>query len=263
MRELSRAGNTVLVIEHDAAIVRACDRVIELGPGAGKNGGPDPLRRDPSDLAKRSDPPPPDAPGRRPTCPPRPPQAVEVSRRPRRSRQQPRSGGCEDPARRGLRDHGAERIGQIDLGGGDPLPRRRARARRLGGGSPGPSRRARRARRAHPRHPRRSIAARAHRARQPGHLHPRLGSDRIRARFASEPRCRGSGPHPGPFFVQRRRPELRPLAETCGGEGYPRPSRCSSSPTSPCCALSARGSASSRRCSRSLTAERTWRTSSR
>jgi excinuclease ABC subunit A len=39
MRELSRAGNTVVVIEHDAGIVKACDRVIELGPGAGVHGG--------------------------------------------------------------------------------------------------------------------------------------------------------------------------------------------------------------------------------
>jgi excinuclease ABC subunit A len=39
MRELSSAGNTVVVIEHDPGIVRATDRVIELGPGAGKDGG--------------------------------------------------------------------------------------------------------------------------------------------------------------------------------------------------------------------------------
>ncbi len=39
MQKLSAAGNTVLVIEHDAQVVRACDRVIELGPGAGTNGG--------------------------------------------------------------------------------------------------------------------------------------------------------------------------------------------------------------------------------
>jgi excinuclease ABC subunit A len=39
MRELSRAGNAVLVIEHDEGIVRTADRVLELGPGAGKAGG--------------------------------------------------------------------------------------------------------------------------------------------------------------------------------------------------------------------------------
>ena len=32
-------GNTVLVVEHDAEIIRAADRILDLGPGAGENGG--------------------------------------------------------------------------------------------------------------------------------------------------------------------------------------------------------------------------------
>src|SRR6202035_1776679 len=55
MRELSRAGNTVLVIEHDPGIVRACDRVIELGPGAGANGGRVLFDGAPPELAERRD----------------------------------------------------------------------------------------------------------------------------------------------------------------------------------------------------------------
>jgi excinuclease ABC subunit A len=39
MEELSRAGNTVLVVEHDRAVVERCDRIVELGPGAGPKGG--------------------------------------------------------------------------------------------------------------------------------------------------------------------------------------------------------------------------------
>ena len=39
MEDLSRAGNTVLVIEHDRAVVENCDRVLEMGPGAGPRGG--------------------------------------------------------------------------------------------------------------------------------------------------------------------------------------------------------------------------------
>lgn len=39
MRDLASAGNSVLVIEHDRGVVEACDRVIELGPGAGSLGG--------------------------------------------------------------------------------------------------------------------------------------------------------------------------------------------------------------------------------
>ena len=39
MRDLSRGGNTVLCIEHDERIVKSADRAIELGPGAGSEGG--------------------------------------------------------------------------------------------------------------------------------------------------------------------------------------------------------------------------------
>ncbi|MEZ4311347.1 MAG: ATP-binding cassette domain-containing protein, partial [Polyangiaceae bacterium] len=39
MRELARRGNVVLVIEHEPEVLRACDRIVELGPGAGKQGG--------------------------------------------------------------------------------------------------------------------------------------------------------------------------------------------------------------------------------
>ena len=39
MRELTKLGNTVLVVEHDKDIMLASDYVIDLGPGAGKHGG--------------------------------------------------------------------------------------------------------------------------------------------------------------------------------------------------------------------------------
>ena len=39
LRRLRDRGNTVLVVEHDAAVLRAADRIIELGPGAGEHGG--------------------------------------------------------------------------------------------------------------------------------------------------------------------------------------------------------------------------------
>ena len=55
MKDLSRAGNTVMVIEHDASIVRACDRVVELGPGAGKDGGTILFDGTPRALAERND----------------------------------------------------------------------------------------------------------------------------------------------------------------------------------------------------------------
>ena len=39
MKELARRDNVVLVVEHDARVIEAADRVIELGPGAGREGG--------------------------------------------------------------------------------------------------------------------------------------------------------------------------------------------------------------------------------
>jgi len=39
LRGLRDAGNTVLIVEHDATVLRAADRIVELGPGAGEHGG--------------------------------------------------------------------------------------------------------------------------------------------------------------------------------------------------------------------------------
>jgi len=39
LRDLQRQGNTVIVVEHDEATMRQADRLIDLGPGAGVNGG--------------------------------------------------------------------------------------------------------------------------------------------------------------------------------------------------------------------------------
>jgi excinuclease ABC subunit A len=39
LRALRDRGNTVVVVEHDPDIIRAADRVIDLGPGAGREGG--------------------------------------------------------------------------------------------------------------------------------------------------------------------------------------------------------------------------------
>jgi excinuclease ABC subunit A len=39
LRSLAASGNAVVVVEHDAGLVEAADHVIELGPGAGPDGG--------------------------------------------------------------------------------------------------------------------------------------------------------------------------------------------------------------------------------
>ena len=53
MRHLAEAGNAVLVIEHDRGVVASCDRVVELGPGAGKNGGKILFDGPPKDITKQ------------------------------------------------------------------------------------------------------------------------------------------------------------------------------------------------------------------
>ena len=39
LERLRDMGNTVLVVEHDEAVIRAADRVVDIGPGAGRHGG--------------------------------------------------------------------------------------------------------------------------------------------------------------------------------------------------------------------------------
>jgi excinuclease ABC subunit A len=39
LRELTHAGNTVVVVEHDPNVIMKSDRIIDLGPGAGRLGG--------------------------------------------------------------------------------------------------------------------------------------------------------------------------------------------------------------------------------
>jgi excinuclease ABC subunit A len=39
LHDLRNLGNTIVVVEHDPDIMRAADRILDLGPGAGENGG--------------------------------------------------------------------------------------------------------------------------------------------------------------------------------------------------------------------------------
>lgn len=54
MHELADRGNISLVIEHDAEVLRSSDRILELGPGAGAEGGRLLFDGKPSDLAKQA-----------------------------------------------------------------------------------------------------------------------------------------------------------------------------------------------------------------
>ena len=39
LEELRDLGNTIIVVEHDADVMRAADHIVDLGPGAGEYGG--------------------------------------------------------------------------------------------------------------------------------------------------------------------------------------------------------------------------------
>jgi excinuclease UvrABC ATPase subunit len=39
LRKLRDKGNTVIVVEHDAAVIKAADHIVDVGPGAGSGGG--------------------------------------------------------------------------------------------------------------------------------------------------------------------------------------------------------------------------------
>lgn len=39
MTGLKEGGNTLVVVEHDPQVMTAADRIIDMGPGAGTNGG--------------------------------------------------------------------------------------------------------------------------------------------------------------------------------------------------------------------------------
>ena len=44
LEELRDIGNTILVVEHDPDVMRSADHIVDLGPGAGENGGQHRLR---------------------------------------------------------------------------------------------------------------------------------------------------------------------------------------------------------------------------
>lgn len=55
LQGLKKNGNTVVVVEHDPAVIRVADRVVDLGPGAGEKGGEVVFAGDLPSLLQRSD----------------------------------------------------------------------------------------------------------------------------------------------------------------------------------------------------------------
>ena len=55
MQDLQARGNTVLVVEHDASVMRRADWLIDLGPGAGKHGGQIVAQGTPQDVCSQAE----------------------------------------------------------------------------------------------------------------------------------------------------------------------------------------------------------------
>jgi excinuclease ABC subunit A len=55
LQHLSKGGNTVVVVEHDPDLIRAAHEIIDLGPGAGKQGGNVTFQGDVESLLKSQD----------------------------------------------------------------------------------------------------------------------------------------------------------------------------------------------------------------
>jgi excinuclease ABC subunit A len=53
LRSLQTQGNTVLVVEHDEAIMRQADQIVDLGPGAGRHGGTIVAQATPEELCRQ------------------------------------------------------------------------------------------------------------------------------------------------------------------------------------------------------------------
>jgi excinuclease ABC subunit A len=56
LEELRDAGNTVIVVEHDLALVRRADHILEMGPGAGARGGKIVVKGAPEAIARAGSP---------------------------------------------------------------------------------------------------------------------------------------------------------------------------------------------------------------
>ena len=55
LRNLQTRGNTVVVVEHDEAIMRQADHIIDLGPGAGRHGGRIVAQGTPAQICQNAD----------------------------------------------------------------------------------------------------------------------------------------------------------------------------------------------------------------
>ena len=210
LRQLRDQGNTVLVVEHDADMIKVADHIVDLGLGAGEQGGRVVFSghaRRPDARAALAD--------------------VEVScarswrfrcrrrggaargqkiRLTRRDRAQPEGRRRRDPAEHADVRHRRQRLGQVDARARRALRGDQAREGRLGqAGRHVPHARGRRVH--HRRGARRSGADRPHAAIESGHLPEGVRSD-PRAVRRDQGRAIAR-PDRQPLLVQRARRPLR------------------------------------------------------
>ena len=253
LRQLRDQGNTVLVVEHDADMIKVADTVVDMGLGAGEQGGrvifsgtlPDLLHEPRSLTAKylRDElaiPVP--ATRRKPTN-----QKLRVLGA---SEHNLKNVDVEIPLGAADRRHRCQRFGEEHARARRHLRRAQEDEGRLGsaGRRSPPDRRGRvrhrcRARRPEPDRP--------HAAFESGHLPEGVRSD-PRAVRADQGRARRAGSPPATSPSTCRAAAARHARAKASSR-----SRCSFSPTCSCPASTAKASGSSRRCSRSSTAAAT------
>ena len=120
-------GNTVVVVEHEEAMIRAADRVVEIGPGAGERGGRIVFQGTPAEMEACSRKPD----GRLSGRPPRRARSTELAAEAesrldppcRRAGQQPQEHHRRVPAGTAVPGDGRERLRQEHAGRGHALSR--------------------------------------------------------------------------------------------------------------------------------------------
>ena len=229
LHDLRDLGNTILVVEHDAEIMRSADRILDLGPGAGENGGRliasgtyDEILHNPASLTGRY---------LNGELRIQPPRSAAHGHRPedqadRRARPQSEASQRRHSAGHAGLHHRSFGLGQIDAGARCALQRvgrgerpghRRSGSRGRARGRRGVDRRSRAGR---------SVAHRAHAALQSGDLHQSLRCHPRAVRFA-RPRARSAVT---PLAISR---STFPAAAAKPARATARSrSRCSFSPTS-------------------------------
>ena len=128
LARLRDLGNTVIVVEHDEETIRTADYVVDLGPGAGEHGGHVIFQGTPAELLQHGN-------GSltgaylrgerdHPDAARAAPGDARADRHQGRAREQPQGHRRRASARRADHGHRRERVGQVDAGQRDPLPRR-------------------------------------------------------------------------------------------------------------------------------------------